>query len=150
VNDIDALLEKFQQEMLNDARETYGDIFFSRWQNPLYMGTLDDADAAACLKGGCGDTMMIFLKFENGRVKAASFQTDGCAPSIVCGSVAAELALGKNPEALLDISASNIIAQLGYLPEAIQHCAYLAAATVHHAVDRYMADQIAQRGAKMP
>ncbi len=150
MTDLDTLLEKFQQEMLRDARKTYGEIFFSRWQNPLYMGALDDADATACLTGDCGDTMLIFLKFESGRVMAASFQTDGCAPSIVCGSVAAELALGKDPEALLDISASNIIEQLGHLPEAVQHCAHLAAATVHHAVDRYMADQVAKRSAKIP
>ncbi len=138
VDDIDLLVQRFQEEMLQEARKTYGETFFARWQNPLYMGCMNDADATACLKGSCGDTMTIYLKFENNRVKDAAFQTDGCAPSIVCGSYAAELSFDKDPAALLDISAQNIIERLGYLPEAVQHCAFLAASTVHEAVNHYM------------
>ena len=137
-DDLNTLIQKFQQEMLQEARNTYGDVFFRRWQNPLYRGRMADADTTAWLKGSCGDSMQIYLQFKNGRVKAASFETDGCAPSIVCGSYAAELSIDKDPEELLDISAQTIIDQLGHLPEAVQHCAFLAAATIHHAVDNYM------------
>jgi len=141
-DDIDSFIQKFQEEMLKQARETYGEIFFKRWQQPLYIGVLEDADAASLLKGSCGDTIEIFLKFKNGFVEKALFQTDGCAPSIVCGSFAAELSIGKTPEELLDISAETIIDKIGKLPQEVQHCAFLAAATVHSAVDKYMIKQI--------
>ncbi len=141
-NEVDLLIQKFQEEMIKEARKAYGEVFFQRWQHPLYMERMEDADVFSQLTGKCGDTMLIFLKFENGYVKKACFQTDGCAPSIVCGSFAAELAIGKSPEELLEISAENIIREIGLLPEEVQHCAFLAAETVHRAVDKYMIQQI--------
>lgn len=141
-DDIDAFVQKFQEEILKQARENYGDAFFQRWQQPLYMGLMEDADAASLLKGSCGDTIEIFLKFKNRFVEKALFQTDGCAPSIVCGSFAAELSIGKTPEELLEISAATIIDKIGKLPQEVQHCAFLAAATVHSAVDKYMLKQV--------
>jgi nitrogen fixation NifU-like protein len=140
--DIDSFIQKFQGEMLKQVREIYGEVFIRRWQNPVCMGSMADADAASLLKGACGDTMEIFLKFKNGLVEKASFQTDGCAPSIVCGSFAAELSIGEGPEGLLEMTAETIINQIGGLPEDVQHCASLAAATVHSAVDKYMIQQI--------
>ena len=94
--DMDQLIQKIQNQMLVEARKTYGENFFQRWQTPLYRGRLEETDVSAQLKGQCGDTIVLFLKFEEGVVKKASFETDGCAPSIVCGSVAAELSLGKS------------------------------------------------------
>lgn len=146
MDDIDSFVRRFQEEMLKQARESYGEIFFQRWQNPLYEGAMPDADSTSRLKGSCGDSMEIFLKFKNGFVEKAAYQTDGCAPSIVCGSFAAELALGKSPEELLDISADTIIAKIGKLPQEVQHCAFLAAATVHSAVDKYMIGQVDEAG----
>jgi nitrogen fixation NifU-like protein len=142
--DIDLFIRRFQEEIIRAARKTYGETFFQRWQNPLYQGRVENADVAAELKGQCGDTIAIYLKFENNSVRQASFETDGCAPSIVCGSMAAELTLGKTPEGLLDITAETIIQRIGGLPEEVQHCAFLAAAVVHSAVDRYMIKQISK------
>ena len=141
-DDIDLFIQKFQEEMIKEARKAYGEVFFQRWQHPIYMGRMEDADVFSQLTGQCGDTMVIFLKFENGFVKKASFQTDGCAPSIVCGSFAAELTIDRSPEELLEISVDTIVKKIGGLPEEVQHCAFLAAATVHNAVDRYMIQQI--------
>ena len=56
--------------------------------------------------------MEIFLRFENDRVKEASFQADGCGSSIVCGSFAAEMSLGKTPDELLEISGQAILQKL--------------------------------------
>jgi len=142
---IDAFVEQFQAEMFKQSLETFGETFCRRWQEPTHMGILPDADASAQLKGNCGDSMCIYLKFENDRVTSASFQTDGCGPSIVCASLAAEMSVGKSPEELLDLSAEEVIAPLGTLPEEHKHCAFLAAATVHSAVDRYMIQQLEQK-----
>ena len=144
-DDLDIYVKKFQEAILEEAKKNYGEIFLERWQHPIYIGAMADADVSAQLTGQCGDTISIYLKFGNGLVNKASFETDGCAPSIVCGSYAAELSINKNPEALLDINAETIIKQLGRLPEEVQHCAFLAAATVHAAVDKYMIRQIEKK-----
>jgi hypothetical protein len=70
--------------------------------------------------------------------KAASFVTDGCGASTVCGSLAAETALGKTPEQLADVTGETILAILGVFPEEDRHCAFLAAETLHAALDDYM------------
>ena len=142
---LENFIQQLQGQMLKEIKETYGEKVYERWINPLYMGPLDDPDGYARLKGRCEDTMEVFLKFENNRVKAASFQTDGCGSSTVCGSFAAELSFGKSPDELLDITGDTILEKLGRLPKADEHCAFLAAETLHKAIDDYMIKQIQKR-----
>jgi len=82
--------------------------------------------------------MEIFLKFENDHVKQVSYFTDGCASSSICGSFAAELAIGKDPDELTDISGVTVLEKIGRLPAADRHCADLAAATLQEALSDYM------------
>ena len=129
---------KMREGMLEDVRDKYGDIFFERWQNPLYMDAMADPDVIALLKGSCGDSMLMFMKFENGIVQKTTFKTEGCATSIVCGSFAAELSLGKTAAELLEITGETILKQFGGLPSEQQHCAIHAAATIHKAANQYI------------
>jgi NifU-like protein involved in Fe-S cluster formation len=66
----------------------------------LYRGVLPDADGYGRVTGASGDSMQLFLKIEKDRVKYASFLTDECGANRVCGSLAAELALGKTTNEL--------------------------------------------------
>ncbi|MFC1535081.1 iron-sulfur cluster assembly scaffold protein [Thermodesulfobacteriota bacterium] len=116
-------------------------MVYERWLNPTYMGVISDPDGYACQKGTCGDTMEIFLKFENEQVKEASYQTDGCGSSNVCGSFAAEMALGKSPDELLYVTGEAIIEKSGGLPKDEEHCAFLAAETLQEALNYYMFKQ---------
>jgi nitrogen fixation protein NifU and related proteins len=140
-DDIDAFVKQIQEMMLEEAKQRFGDIAFERWQNPLYMGVMPDADTAAHVTGSCGDSMTAYMKFENGRVRETAFQTDGCAPTIICGSFAAELALNKTLDEVMDISGEDVMAQFGGLPEEHHHCATLAAGAFYEAVHRYMVKQ---------
>lgn len=140
-NDVDAFVERLQEMMLDEARQTFGDVAFQRWQNPLYMGVIVDADTFAHVTGTCGDSMVVYMKFKKDRVSDAAFQTDGCAPTIICGSFAVELALNKTADDVMDITADDIMAQFGGLPEEHQHCATLAAGALHEALHRYMIKQ---------
>jgi len=137
---IDDFVKKFHADM---HESSFGKIFCERLSERRYMGALRDANIFTLKKGACGDSMLLYFKLENGIVQDASFQTDGCAPSVVCGSYAAELCIGKSPEALFDISAETIIDQFGALPEKVRHCAELAAGTVHAAADKCMRELIA-------
>ena len=143
----DEFTMRLQKEIFEEAKETYGEEAFKRWLNPIYMGIISNPDGYACLKGVCGDTMEIFLKFENEKVKEASYQTDGCGSSNICGSFAAEMALGKNPDELLNITGGAIIKRLGGLPDAEEHCAFLAAETLQEALNSYMINR-ANKGNK--
>ena len=137
-DDLDKFVDDLQRRIMDEAREAFGDLGLERWRNPLYRGALENPDGYGRITGTCGDTMQIFLKFERDHVKEASFITDGCASSTVCGSLAAELAICKTPDELAAISGQTILDLLGNLPAEEQHCAHLAAETVQEALNDYM------------
>ena len=139
MDDFDSFVNNLQEQIFNEAREAYGEKGFHRWRNPRYNGKMAIYDGHARITGECGDTMEIFLKFENDRVKQASYFTDGCAASSICGSFAAQLAMGKDPDELTDINGDAVLKEIGRLPEADKHCAVLAAATLQEALSNYMA-----------
>jgi nitrogen fixation protein NifU and related proteins len=143
-NRIDDFISGLQERIFEETRAAYGEVGFQRWRKPLYRGAMDDADGHGCLTGTCGDTMQIFLKIEKEKVKTASFLTDGCGSSAVCGSLAAELSLGKTPDELMDFSGESILDVLGVFPEEDKHCAFLAAETVQDAVGDYLKKLVKQ------
>ena len=144
-DELDKFVDDLQQQILDETREAYGDVAYERWLKPLYVGAMENPDAYGRVTGSCGDTMQIFLKFADQRVEKASFLTDGCGSSAVCGSFAAELALGKSPDELTEITGEAILKILGDLPEEDQHCAFLAAGALQDALNDYMVKQTGQR-----
>jgi len=141
-SNLDSFIDDLQDQIFEDAREAFGEKVYQRWRQPLYMQAMDNPDGQANLKGGCGDSIEVFLKFENNRVAKVSFLTDGCGPSVVCGSYAAEMALGKTADELLTIDGKLILKELGGLPEENEHCAHLAAESLHAALDDFMRRQV--------
>ena len=139
---LDDFVEDLQKRIYEETREAYGDAAFERWLNPVYQGTLDDPDGYARITGSCGDTMEIYLKFENGKVKDAVYRTDGCGSSSVCGSYAAEMAHDKTPDEVLDVTGEAILEKLGGLPEEERHCAFLAAEALQEALHQFMLKKI--------
>ncbi len=134
---LDNFLKELQDQIYDETLRDYGQKAFDRWVDPPCMYPMENPDAQGRIKGSCGDTMNIFLKFREGKVVEASFTTDGCGPSMICGSLAAELAIGKGFEELKKITAETILEAVGGLPEEDQHCASLAANTLQMAHYRY-------------
>ena len=139
---LDDFARRLQQQIFEETKEAFGEAAFQRWRHPLYMGTMQDPDGHARVHGKCGDTMEIFLRFEKERVLEASFQTDGCGSSAVCGSFAAEMAIGKTPDEILDVTGDAILERLGGLPKEEEHCAFLAGETLQEALSNYMINQV--------
>jgi len=137
----DDFVRDLQNQIHEETREAYGRVAFERWLAPCYMGSMDNPDGYGQVTGSCGDRMEIFLKFEEDKVKEATFRTDGCGSSVVCGSYAAELAFGKTPDEVAEVSGEIILETLGGLPEEDRHCAFLAADTLQEALDDYMQKQ---------
>jgi nitrogen fixation protein NifU and related proteins len=136
--DLNAHLDKLQEKIDDQTLEAYGSEVFRRWKEPRYMGRMEDSHSNSRLTGSCGDSVEIYLKFENDRVSAASFFSDGCGPSVVCGSVACELALGRDIENAASITGEDILGILTGLPEDKEHCAFLAAQALQEAVHDYL------------
>lgn len=141
INELDDFVQNLQDQINEEARATYGDVVYKRWLNPRFMGTIDDPDGYGRVTGTCGDTMEIFLRFEKGHVKKASFQTDGCDASTVSASFATEMTLGKSPNELMDITGEVILKRIGGLPKEEGHCAFLAGNTIQEALNNYMIKQ---------
>jgi len=142
---LDDWAKRLQSEIDEQTRAEYGEAAFQRWQNPLYMGVMKNADGHGRVTGSCGDTMEMFLKFDQARVAKASFTTDGCGASAVCGSYAAEMAVGCTIEELMALTGEKVLARLGDIPEEDHHCAFLAAATLQAALEDCLAARIGVR-----
>jgi len=140
-DDFDDFARNLQEQIFEETKDAYGTVAFERWQNPRYMGALNNPDGYARVTGPCSDTMEIFLRFEQETVAEASFQTDGCGSSAVCGSFAAEMAHGKTPDELVGVTGEAILEKLGGLPKEEEHCAFLAGETLQEALHDYMVKQ---------
>ena len=135
---LDAFVDNLQQQIFDETREAFGEAGFDRWRNPKFNGAMDSPDAHARVTGSCGDTMQVYLKFDDGRVADASYVTDGCGSSSVCGSFAVEMAIGRNPDEIAEIDGEAVLARLGRCPKEDEHCAFLAAETLQAALHDYM------------
>jgi nitrogen fixation NifU-like protein len=134
----DDFVHDLQQQIYEEAKEAYGETAFLRWQSIDNMGSMENPDGFAAVRGVCGDTIMIYLKFENDSVTTARFETDGCGSSAICGSLAAEMSIGKTPDDLTDITGESILKRLPGFPKEEEHCAMLAAETLQAALHDYM------------
>ena len=135
---MDDFVDKLQEQIFEETRVAYGREVFSRWQDPKFMGRMTDASSVGRLTGTCGDTMEIYLRIRDEKIQETSFFTDGCGSSVACGSIAAELATGKEFDEVGLIGGDTILEVLKGLPEEEHHCAYLAAETLQVAVHEWM------------
>ena len=133
----DQFLDISAQTMAED-RENFSDKAISHAVNPRNVGNLEGADAFASVTGPCGGTMEMWLKVDDGRITSATFWTDGCAPSIACGSMITEMAKGRTLAEALGIWGVDVLEALGGLPTAHVHCSALASKTLMEAVLRYI------------
>jgi nitrogen fixation NifU-like protein len=137
--DLEKFASEMQEHILEQARKQYSETVIDHWQHPRNFKKIENPEGYAKVKGSCGDTMEMFIKMRNDKISECGFQTDGCASSIVCGSVATELAQNKSlAQALGLVSADAILKRLGGLPESDVHCAQLAAETMRRALADYL------------
>jgi ATP-binding protein involved in chromosome partitioning len=107
--------------------------FLDHAQSPRNLGASLVFDGFARVTGTCGDTMEIWLCCKAERITEARFATTGCAPSLASGSVVTELARGLALEDALSMGPTEVLRELGGLPEDSRHCATLATETLHAA-----------------
>jgi nitrogen fixation NifU-like protein len=137
--DLEEFARQLQEQIMKQIRKEYSEIVIDHWQNPRNFSKMENPDGYAQVKGSCGDTMEMFVRMKDDRIAECTFQTDGCGTTIVCGSVASEVAKNKTfTQALALISADEILKRLGGLPESDIHCAQLASETLRRALADYL------------
>jgi nitrogen fixation NifU-like protein len=122
----EAILEReqalFSAKVLEEARQ------------PQNVGGMLDPDGHALECGPCGDIMEFFLRVQDLRIEAAAFMTDGCGPTVACGSMLTQMVRGKSLEEAASIEAADLITALDGLPPEHVHCATLAVKTLQEAI----------------
>jgi nitrogen fixation NifU-like protein len=132
--DFDRFVEELQQQIIEDARATYSDRVIEEFYNPKNLGRIPGPDAQGIVRGWCGDTMEIHLRLSGERIEGASFMTDGCGPTVACGSMLTTMVQGISLEEAGRIRPEDLIAALDGLPEESVHCAELAVNTLREAI----------------
>jgi nitrogen fixation NifU-like protein len=102
------------------------------------MRKLSNACSFARITGKCGETMEVYLRVSRDRISEATFFTDGCGFSILCGYAATKLAENRTLDEAAEIEADTILSVLKTLPQEETHCADLAAETLRAAVHEWM------------
>jgi nitrogen fixation protein NifU and related proteins len=105
----------------------YSPTVLDHLENPRNVGELADAIARGkATNPVCGDLLHLYLKVADGRIIAASFQVQGCPPSIAAGSALTELIAGLTIEDAGKLTPQDVTGALERLPRNKLHCSILA------------------------
>jgi len=133
-DDFDAFVAQLQSEIDEQARTIYSEKVIQEANNPRHVGSMPDATVRGLVHGWCGDTMEFFLRLEGDRIVEAAFMTDGCGPTLACGSMLTSMVHGLSMAEAGEIMPDDLIAALDGLPEESEHCATLAVSTLQNAI----------------
>ncbi len=136
--DQDDLTSRGDPSIIEAARGRYSDKVIERWFDPPNMGVIENPHGYGKTSSSCGDTLEIFLNVKNDKIIDARFIAKGCSTTIAVGSMATELAIGKEIRESFRISHKMIINGLDGLPEDSAHCALLAANALREALKDYL------------
>jgi len=101
------------------------------------MGSLSDADQVSELTGTCGDTMKIYLKVEEGRIKDAKIQVLGCPGAVASAMAAIDIIKGKTLDEVQGLKDRDIFFMLEDIPDQKTHCIRLTNKTIQKAIKEY-------------
>ena len=91
-------------------------------------------DAYGRNTGDCGDTVEVFLKVTDGRLKSVSYRVDGCIHTNACAATVAQMAEGRSCDDAWEITPEKVIRYLKSLPKQNTHCAELAVGALYLAL----------------
>jgi nitrogen fixation protein NifU and related proteins len=132
-------MSEFEKQISKLTHKSYGSRDAETSRRKISFGRLPLANSSARVTGPCGETMEIYLQIDGEEIKDGSFFTDGCGASVLCGTVALMLAIGKNLDDAAMIEGDALLEMIKNLPEDHHHCAYLAAGTLQTALHNYVA-----------
>ena len=130
----DRVVDEIQRAIDEQARSLYSAKVIEEAYHPKNVGRMPQADVHGLVHGWCGDTMEIYLRLDGETIREATFVTDGCGPTLACGSRLTSMLSGMSLSQAGEIVPEDVIAALDGLPEESQHCAQLAVSTLQNAL----------------
>ena len=110
------------------------DIF----QDPQNAGGMKGANGVGKVGGtSCSDVRNIYLLIEDGVVQDATFKTFGSCAAIASTDVACELVKGRTLQEAANLTGTEILQELGELPQNKIYTTVLAEQAVKAALDDY-------------
>jgi nitrogen fixation protein NifU and related proteins len=104
----------------------FNNTVLDHFKNPRNAGELPDANSIVEVANPvCGDVLRLAVRWEEGRVSAVRFKTQGCVAAIASSSVLTELMAGRSVPEIRQITSQQISESLGGLPPATFHAAQL-------------------------
>ena len=146
--DLDRLVTDLQKEIDEQDRALYSAKVIEETRHPRNFRRMANADVRGLVHGWCGDTMEVYLRLEEDRIIETTFATDGCGPTLACGSMLTSMVQGLSLEEASRIVPKDLLSALDGLPEESQHCAELAVRTLHNAIFNWQTRHIVQKGPK--
>ena len=140
-SDFDNMIDNIQKELDDDAKRTFSKKVLDECSHPENIGRMKDPDAVGIITGPCGDTMEFYLKVNRKTITEVQFMTDGCAPTIACGSMLTKMVKDKTFKVVSSIKNQDLITALDGLPEENKHCAKLAVDTLNKAIDNCLIEE---------
>jgi nitrogen fixation NifU-like protein len=124
------------------------DFLLDHYENPRNKGEIENPDVS--LSGGnpgCADVITIQARFgDDGKVKAVSWDGEGCTISRAAASYVTEIVDGKTAEEIEELSFEDLMDQLGRdLVMTRPTCATLALGTLKKGVHEFHMHQRAER-----
>jgi nitrogen fixation NifU-like protein len=111
------------------------DTIREHFERPRNVGTLPDAThSARGTNPVCGDFLTLDLRVENGKITAARFQAEGCAPTYAAASMLTERIVGQEVTCALSLQPEVLIDWLGGVPPGKEHVAALAVGVLRDAL----------------
>ena len=96
-------------------------------ENPRNVGEMSAATARGdATNPVCGDLLRLYIKVANGKIAEASFEVQGCPPSVAAGSALTEMITGLAVDEAHKLAPRDITRALESLPRNKEHCSVLA------------------------
>ncbi len=133
-DDFERAMAELQEQVIQEARSYFSDKVVEECYHPRNEGIIMGPDGVGHALGLCGDTMEIYLRLSEGRIVKAAFITDGCGPTVACGSKLTQMVERLSLDEAAAITAEDLTAALDGLPEEHAHCAVLAVDTLRAAI----------------
>jgi len=132
--ELDTLVENISRILQHEDEAAYSKEIVKEFRDPFNVGRMDNSDGQGIADGLCGDTMEFYIKVSSGRIEKCSFYTDGCGPTIACGSRLARFVTGMDLETATLVTPNDLVSLLNGLPPDHEHCASLAVIALRNAL----------------
>lgn len=118
--------------------ESYSEIVLEHSKHPRNVGMIEEPDARGVqMNPVCGDTLMLTLRIDAGKIVESKIQTKGCAASVATSSILTELIQDLSLDEAMELTHEDVSEAVGGLPSSKLHSAALAIDALRRAITGY-------------